>query len=289
VQEVRTELLVLLARAAVDLGRLPTGGDIPDYFGNAYTVLAEESLRTMLEGDIDTFRRLFPALFMTSLNAHERLRSELKGHDESAVILFSTETLEDLLDISGYAVILNDIGRSAPWATVKEMWDSYLGSHEDRKSFFTFLFAVLGYRGAQFGIKPRDVNRTAWGMEFRRVLTTEGVLVDDPYGGVFDDAEEAELPVGSELFRTATAGPFDHASEAFIAAYLLEWPEAKGIDLPQQTEMFLESLEHRRRNSAERGDGRPELSSEDGGQARATSEDPQEPEIKDDGAASGKA
>jgi len=271
VKEVRTKLLVLMAGAAADLGRHPTGGDIPDYFGNAYTVLAEESLRTMLDGDIDTFRRLFPALFMTSLSAHERLQTELKDHEERARIVFSTETLEDLLDISGYAAILNDVGRSESWATVKEIWDRYLSTHSDRKGFFTFLFAVLGYRDAQFGIKPRDINRTGWGMEFRRALVAEGLLSDDRYAGFFDDEEPR---VGGELFRTATAGlGFRRASEAFIAVYLLGWPEAEGIDLPRQTEMFLESLEHRRRRSAERADDRQELPLEDADEARTRSED----------------
>jgi hypothetical protein len=286
VKEVRTRLLVLIAGASLELSRQPTGGEIPDYFGNAYTVLAEESLRTMLHDDIETFRRLFPALFMTSLNAHERLRMELKDHDETARLLFSTETLEDLLDISGYAAILNDVGRSEPWTTVKEVWDKYLGGREDRESFFTFLFAILGFRGAQFGIKPRDITRTAWGQEFRRALVADGLLADDMYGGLYDDEDE-DPSRGGDLFRTATAGlGFDRAGEAFIAGYLLEWPEAQGIDLPRQTEMFLESLEHRRRRAAERREERPQPPVNDPGQV-PMSEDPAKSEREDDGVAGG--
>ena len=269
VAEVRTRLLVLLTGAAAYLGSHPTGGEIPDYFGNAYSVLAEESLNTMITGEIETFRRLFPAFFTTSLGAHDRLLAELKDHEERARLLFSTEPIEDLLDISGYAVILDDVGRSAPWAIAKDVWDAYLTAHEDRKSFFTLLFALRAYRDAQFGIKPRDINRTSWGMQFRRALVDEGLLSDDLYAGFLGDEEPA---VGGDIFRTATAGHgLYRAAEAFIVTYLLSWPEAGGIDLPRQAQMFRESLDHRRRS----GERRPPLEGQE--EAKTTQGDGQEP------------
>jgi hypothetical protein len=82
-----------------------TGGEIPDYFGATYAFLAEECFDDGLHDRAEKFERLFPAFFSASLSANERLSRELAGYDQRTQILFSTETLEDLLEISGYALL----------------------------------------------------------------------------------------------------------------------------------------------------------------------------------------
>jgi hypothetical protein len=245
VDEVRTQLLLLTARVSVEVSGMETGGEIPDYFGATYAFLAEECFNDILRDRADTFRRLFPAFFSASLSANERLNRELADYDQRTQILFSTETLEDLLDISGYALLTSELGHGTCWAVVKDVWDRYL-ENSDRTQFFTFLFAALSYRGSVFGIKPRDIGRTSWRMAYGRYLSELGL----PRRGRMHpfDLDEEELDIESPLVRATSAGMVGHdAGQAFIAGYLLTWPEAQGLEVPRETEVFLESLEFARR------------------------------------------
>jgi len=249
ISKVRTQLLVLTARVSVEVSDVETGGEIPDYFGATYAFLAEECFDDVLHDRAEKFQRLFPAFFSASLSANERLNRELAGYDQQTQILFSTETLEDLLEISGYALLKSELGQEACWAAVKDLWDRYLGDR-DRAQFFTFLFAVLSYRGSVFSIKPRDIGRTSWRMAFHRYLAEQGLatrLYADPF-----DLDADELDVESPLVRATSAGMMGHdAGQAFIAGYLLTWPEAHGLELPRETEVFLESVEFARRRRDE--------------------------------------
>jgi hypothetical protein len=272
VSEVRTELFVLTARVSIEVSDVDTGGEIPDYFGGAYAFLAEECFDDLLNDRFDKFKRLFPAFFTASLSASERLRRELAGYDERTQILYSTETIEDLLDISGYALLKNELGHGECWADVKALWDKYLGN-QDRAQFFTYLFAVLSYRGGIFAIKPRDIGRTSWQMAFRRQLE-EQHLVTNRYINPFD-LDDEELDVASPLVRAASGGAMGHkAGQAFVAAYLLTWQEAEGHDLPRSVEMFLESLEFAQRRD-ERDQEETEFS--------RTEPDPPEQQVADVG------
>jgi hypothetical protein len=248
VGEVRTELLVLTARLSVEVSTLETGGEIPDFFGAAYSFLAEECFDDALQGRAEKFRRLYPAFFFASLSANERLNRELADYDQQTQILFSTETLEDLLEISGYALLKRELGEEACWAIVKDLWDRYLGDR-DRTQFFTFLFAVLSYRSAVFGIKPRDIGRTSWRMAFQRYLI-EGGFVRSRYGGLADlDFDDDEIEVESALLRVAAGGMMGQsAGQAFVVGYLLTWPESQGLELPRETQRFQESLAFHNRN-----------------------------------------
>lgn len=268
VGEVRTELLLLTARLSVEVSNLETGGEIPDFFGAAYAFLAEECFDDAVHGRADKFRRLYPAFFFASLSANERLNRELADYDQQTQILFSTETLEDLLEISGYALLKRELGDEACWLVVKELWDTYLGDR-DRAQFFTFLFAVISYRGAVFGIKPRDLGRTTWRMTFQRYLT-EGGFVRRRYGGLADlDFDDDEIEVNSPLLRVA-AGVLGHgAAQAFVVGYLLTWPEARGLELPRETQRFQESLAfHSRDQDSDDFDGPVDPVADDGHEDR---------------------
>jgi hypothetical protein len=246
VGEVRTQLLLLIARIAVEVSSLETGGEIPDFFGAAYAFLAEECFEDSVHGRADKFQRLYPAFFSASLSANERLNRQLADYDQRTQILFSTETLEDLLEISGYALLKRELGEGQCWAVVKDLWDRYL-ANRDRTQFFTFLFAVLSYRGSVFGIKPRDIGRTSWRMAFQRYLV-EGGHVRSRYGGLADidfdlDLNDEDVQIASPLLRVAGSGLTGQgAAQAFVVEYLLAWPEAQGLDLPRETQRFQGSL-----------------------------------------------
>lgn len=248
VSEIRNELLVLLAKVAVLTADIETGGDIPDYFGGAYAFLAEECFSAMVhEGP--PFDKLFPAFFHASLTAHERLRRKLQAHDQRTQFVFSTETIEDLLEISGYALLLGELGRPQYWNSAKPLWDAYLTGH-DRDQFFRSLFAVVSLRDSIFALKPRDISRTSWQMAFQRYLAELGLVVERHWSPL-DLGEDENDEARSPLVRAAIRGMIGNdAGGAFVAGYLLTWPEAQGLELPRGTQRFLEALQLERRRDS---------------------------------------
>jgi hypothetical protein len=266
VDEVRTEFLLLIARTSVDLTGLETGGEIPDFFGAAYSFLAEECFEDAVEGRLEKFQKLYPAFFAASLSANQRLTRQLAAYDQNTQIIFSTDPLEDLLEISGYALLKREVGEGDCWMVAKDLWDRYLETRPNRTQFFTFLFAVLSYRDAAFGIKPRDINRTSWQMAFQNYLLEHG-HIRSRFGPIADfdlelmDDEDVEIP--TSLLRVVSRGLIGKsAAQAFVVDYLLAWPEAADLELPRETQRFKESLAFQTRDQPQEDLGVPEVPAE---------------------------
>lgn len=247
VSDTRNDLLELLAKVAVLTAKVETGGDIPDFFGSAYSFLAEECVRAVV-GEGAAFDKLFPAFFSSSLLAHERLSQKLRVHDRTTQIVFSTETIEDLLEVSGYALLLSELGIPQHWTSVKSLWDTYL-HRRDRDQFFEFLFAVISLRDSIFALKPRDIRRTAWQMTFQNYLADLG-LGPDRSASPFDLGEGNTFEGSSPLVRAAIRARISlDANGAFVGGYLMTWPEAQALELPQRIRQFLEALQLERRHA----------------------------------------
>src|SRR5262249_7894623 len=104
----RDELIVLIGQLAIYLVVAPRREGLPDYLGQAYAVLAQESYAAMAQGREDLFKRLFPALFLSALRAFDRLREHLGGEGQERVLVYSTEPIADLLELSGHAIIYSE-------------------------------------------------------------------------------------------------------------------------------------------------------------------------------------
>ncbi len=81
-----------MTRTLPQLGFSPaTEGDIPDYFGQAFTFGVEACYRACEENDTERFKNLFPAVFVGSLVAFNTTREDTKDWAEQSKIIFSSE------------------------------------------------------------------------------------------------------------------------------------------------------------------------------------------------------
>ena len=107
---VKEALITNLAKSSVALSEMPFRKTWPDYFGQSFLVLAEECDNAMATGNEALFNIIFPAYFNAALKAHDRLRVEIgTGTNQEAALVFITEPIEDLMHISGYALIYSEL------------------------------------------------------------------------------------------------------------------------------------------------------------------------------------
>lgn len=243
IEAARERLVVAFGRSAAALAALPRSTHWPDYFGQAYLVLAQECYTSLADGNEKVFAQLFPEYFRAALAAHDRLGQELSDRDPEVALVYSTESIEDLLDLSGYALLYSELDGQQTWTVVRETWDSFLAGLPEPRRITEFIAAVASYRRRLFALPPRALARTAWKQDFEARLRERGLLEDDytPFG-----VRPTGLRHTSPVIRAfARGGGFllRDAQDAFMAVYFMRRPEAADLEPDPQTADFQEDLE----------------------------------------------
>jgi hypothetical protein len=241
-EEVRAELVQLVARLAVHLATVPAPAGLPDYFGEGYARLAEESYSAMVNGKEELFKKLFPPFFLSGLTAHDRLREQLREHDQERALIYATEPLADLLELSGHAIIYSELDQKTFWDTAKRLWDAYFDQMPDRAAGTRFIHAMVEYRRSLFALLPRGLARTSWKQGLEHRLRKEGLMED-----MFERrlSGKGRPPHQSAVIRALARGNFlyEEPTDVFMVIYLGRRPEAAGLELGHRAESFVRSLQ----------------------------------------------
>lgn len=156
------------------LKTLERAGEVPDYFGEAYTFGIEICYQACAENDYERFNRLFPIVFSASLTAYDDTRKQVEGWTQESQIIFSSEPLIELLEVSGYAKIYSQLYQDEKlWETCKSVWDIYLES-VSAKEVIQWIVTLARYRDTRFLIMPKAIIRTSWEMKLRSKLQEQG-------------------------------------------------------------------------------------------------------------------
>lgn len=254
---VRERLISYLAVASISLAKMPSKQDLPDYFGQCFSVLAEECISAMTAANEKLFRLIFPAFFNAALAAHERLRSQLGGRTDQAAMIFMTEPIEDLLHISGYALVYTELDGNKYWDIVKELWDRYLDNNKTAKEVVEFIINTVSYRKSVFAIPPRAPLRTDWQRKLEKRLR-ENKILNDISDYAFIDYRHVKPKHPSKIIQIIARGTMGiihrDGQDVFLALYLAKRPEASGLSLPHSAKDFLDSLD-RLRDNDDSGEG----------------------------------
>lgn len=254
---VRKRLVLAHAKCLPKLAQMPRSEDRPDYFGHAYTILAEESYHAMAQGDEELFKKIFPPLFVGCLSANNRLSQQLRNRDTTTSLIFSTEPLADLLTLSGHAIIHSELHGKGYWRVVKRLWDEYVSEHPEPSKVFEFLTSVVGNRQRLFfGITPRDLVRTSWQQNLERRFRDSG-LMDDMSGWHRFRKEEEIRKHESKLIRILSRGGHvvHDPHDVFLAVYSSDQPELSGLELPHMAKSLAEELAEESEKDSTRQEG----------------------------------
>ncbi|MBN1189482.1 MAG: hypothetical protein JXA46_07010 [Dehalococcoidales bacterium] len=252
VLKVKESLITSLAKSSVALSEMPFRKTWPDYFGQSFLVLAEECDNAMVTGNDTLFNKIFPAYFNAALKAHDRLRVEIgTGTNQEAALVFITEPIEDLMHISGYALIYSELDGKKYWDTAKRCWNLYFDNHEKPKEVIESINAFAKFRESVFAILPRATLRIGWQRKLEKRLRYENLLFDDSYGA-FPPIRPTRPKHASKIIQVISRGIMGTIShdgqDVFLAMYLAKRSEVPGLELTHKAQDFLNIMELLSRN-----------------------------------------
>jgi hypothetical protein len=224
------------------LGSLVSSDEIPDYFGQALTIGIEGCYDACRDDKHKRLEVILPPVFDASLQAFERITKVVQEWTQiESKIIYSTEPLENLFEISGYAKLFSELYEKPEiWNIVRQYWDDYLAK-VDAKVVIGYIAAVSTFRDKQFVIMPQAVLRTSWKIDFEGILRHKGFKIfpdNDSYDHI-NGKKKSNHP--STLIRIIAARSglitMTSARDVFFAVYLSNHPAATGITLPDRYEL----------------------------------------------------
>jgi hypothetical protein len=235
---VYTRLIVSLGQTLPELAAIPASSDLPDYFGHAYVVLAEECYRMMSVGNTMLFDKVFPKFFDALLPAFERTLAQQVASKEDDLLALSSEPILDILELSGYAIIYSELDGREFWNVAKRLWDQFFTRIPNPRNFMQGMIGLVDYRRSMLAIFPHDVIRTRWMQDLEKGMRSRGLL--DEYGNI-------AIQHTSEIIRAMSRWHVArNAMDVFLVTYLMKRPEFTGLTLPRRSEFFADSLRRER-------------------------------------------
>jgi hypothetical protein len=243
-KEVTDKMIQLLPK----LQHLSLGSDLPDYFGQALTMGVEACYVACRDNDPERFKSIFPVVFSASLAAHDITRKKVQDwNQDQSKIVFSTEPLINLFEISGFAKLYSELYQDQRlWDIAKLLWDAYL-SGDNAKEIIQFIAAIVNYRDSLFTISPQATLRSGWQIEFNGKMHELGLRVfpEDRHVERGDSTHPSFLIRVVERWgglMTLTA------QEVFISMYLSDLPAAVDIEFPNRHEIQQQIQREQQRN-----------------------------------------
>jgi hypothetical protein len=236
----RDRLVKQLAACIGPLIKLPEEKMVPDLFGQAYSVLADNCFDALLRGDDAIFSAIFPAYFATALEAHHKVRGTL-GKIDNRNIGATLGPLSDLLAISGFAELYSALTGKPFAAVCRGVWDGYMAGYkdDDQRRAAIGMFSLT--KEPLLGMSSREMLRFRWERATRDYLQGQGIATGD-YGYGFRRR-------GSPLHASPLVRAFafrgdllNDAEDVFLALYLFRRPEAAGLEIPDEVDSFQQAV-----------------------------------------------
>ena len=240
VAKIRMRLVVALSKALQNLSAVPITTDHPDYFGHAYSVLAQECYEAMSTGNEHLFEAIFPLLFEVFPSASKRILTDIDGPGAAE---FGTDPLKDILTLSGYAIIYGELDGKNFGQVAALVWDWYLDQHPQASSIVRLINDLVG-ESFRFLMTPTEAIRTKWITSLERGMQESGLLDDGVAHLVFgigDPPRHHDSAIVRALSQTDHV--FVDVRVVFLVCDLMERPEYKGLSPPSNAESFAYSLQ----------------------------------------------
>ena len=258
--DMEEELLRYLAKVSVNLDTNPHDPARPDLFGQAYKLLFDACFSAILDGSDDLARALFPPVVFAADRARSRLVQDLADQGLQTRFIFATEPLVDLMELSGYAMLMQLLNGSGVWDDVRKLWDSILTTNV-APALAEQMALVRKERESIFALTQGGLERTSRQMVLNRLLRSRGV-VESHYWSPFEKETRPSHPSAIvRAFAPAEMGSFQEVADLFLVEYLITQPGCENFELSHRANRLRDRLARERER--ERGDGSVEHATTD--------------------------
>ncbi len=180
--EVRSELLKLFGQLVPELSRLPDDVSLPDFFGECYVKVLEETFASLIRDDDEAFKEFFPVVLDGGLEAFDKVRKHVSEWEKTSAVTLTADVLIDIIDLSSYAKFFAEYrGNQTYWDICASSWDNYLRTHPKPDHLIEYFISLCDFRAGQYELSPRQSARFRWEQALMGYLRSEGSLVDICY------------------------------------------------------------------------------------------------------------
>lgn len=236
-------VLVALGVQGLALTEFASRYDIPDFFGHAYFVLAEECVDSLLESNHVRFAKLFPIYVTLAWSVLNKFRADWLDPSVPRRAAFYCDIIIDVMNVSGAAAVLAEISEPDSWVFVQTLWDHNIAAQSDTKAWLKALVASSDYRESMFAITPRSTIQTDWEQRVARKLRDHGVHLEMDYYSHRHGKKISKSQLPPLLQALSYGGWFHHFHHVFLAIYVSKRPEMHGENLGRKVEMLCRSID----------------------------------------------
>lgn len=239
------QLYLKLGQVALKLGHEPHDSTRPDLFGQSYRQLFDATFQAILDGRTDLARRLFPITIAMADRARARLSSDLVAERLRQQVIFGSEPLLDMMELSGYALLMSELDAPGIWPDVLALWDGIF-SNDTAPALAGQLSAVLSAHENLFAITSGGVGRTERKMALARLMSEHGIT---SHAGMWGEpsAPEPQSPIVGVFAPWDLGGIQPDLADLFIVKYLKQRSDMTDLQIPRGAERLRESLDRYQR------------------------------------------
>ena len=220
-----------LAQTAPQLGYRTRDSTGPDLFGQSYRRLFSAAFGATLEGEAGIAGQLAPIVITLADRARVRLSDDLISERVSNQVIFGSEPVIDMMELSGLALLMSEVSPPGIWPEIRALWDSVL-SDDTAQSRAGQMSAALSAHEGLFAITAGGIGRTERKLALAGAFARHGVTwpVTSPVIAAFN-------PRGIGM-------PQPDLADLFMAEYLKKRPDMGSIPMPQGAQHLRESIDH---------------------------------------------
>ncbi len=248
-QNVELELLGNIANVAPKLTLDTDVGKAPDYVGIFRAYLGDALVSRMEMQDVNKFESLFAGIFKTTFKIAYRHIQAKDEHFSKPHMKIAFDTIVDLLDLSGLALLFSELHGSSFYEIVKKEWDAYFDENHAGKQAIQFFYGSIDMVLQLPVFSPSGMERSHWERAFIHAMANAGFDIEGRMSH-WEGEEKARTEHTSRIIQSIRPHmgmifrrPYDY----FAAFYLSERPEAAGIKLPNSVSDCKEDVDREKR------------------------------------------
>ena len=241
----------LLKQLAICIPKLRTSthdANVPDLYGQAYRFLFDAVFEALLADQPEATLDLIGTLFVESGAVRERLLTDLANHEVRAQVVYSSEPFMGLMELSGYAILMQELNGHGCWDAIRDMWDRVLASSTGPALQDMLIGTVLVLESI-FALTESGLGRTNRAMRLNQLLRDQGIESQEYWTGF---GQTQRLPAHSSPIVSAFApgdlGMPGDLVDLFIAEYLRpRLPQ--DAEIPRSVDALIDRLDRYRAQS----------------------------------------